>query len=509
MNTTNNQFDIASYKAIVKNFPPISWQEYCREEDEVVRQDIAAKNRILQTDAYNRTMQHIRWEKWDVEEVFTLTLRKNAGEWYNIIYWIKKQLKAIFETPITQHELDFAKAFYADQKARGGNHFFDAHMWQDIIDNHWGKIPLHIKSVADGTALKAWEPVLWVKGKGELAARFEPLFTRISYETCVASDYFEITKLMHQWRIAEVIYADEFWARSAINWQQHFAAAEAGIVGWWLQATSSDVTAAVYPQLRTSWTVAHRFLAAYPTEDDAFIDAIEKTDKITLLVDLIDSYQWIDKAIALKKKYRHTWKKIGIRLDSWDLLNQALYALKKYAEEWMLDPTMDKIIIADISSIQQIKEIEDTISAAWYNPRDFIYYGLGELLIGKDKWRSRVSAADKLTWTNGRNTGKRSDDAGKRPIPWILNIEVRDTERVIVQDHEPEQGKRLLQTVYENWNLHYDTNGLRYIDTARRHLLENFTDIEKPTVLSAETEKAVVEVNKWFDTQSTHTTAQV
>lgn len=491
-----------AYKQSLKNFPPITYEEYLQEEDEIVRQDIVKKNRILQTDAYNRTMQHIRAEKWDVEEVFTLTFRKNAGESFNIVYGIKKQLKAIFETPLSQHELDFAKAFYAQQKQRWGNHFFDATMWQDIIDNHGGHMPLHIKAVADGTAVRAGEPVLWVKGKWELAARIEPLLTRTFYETCVATDYFEITKLMHSWRIAETIFADEFGARSVINWDQHFAAAEAGIVWWGLQATSSDITAAVYPQLRTSGTIAHRFLAAYPKEDDAFLDAVEKTDKITLLVDLIDSYQGIDKAIALKKKYRHTGKKIGIRLDSGDLLDQTLYALGKYKEAGMLDATMDKIIIADISSVDEIRKIENAVREAWFEPRDFIYYGLGELLIGKDKSRGRVSAADKLTRTNGRNTGKQSNDAGKVPIPWILNIEVRDTERVIVQDHEPVQGKRLLTTVYENGRLNYDTNGIRYIDTARQHLLDNFNDINKPTVLSQATQQAITEVKDWFNDQT-------
>lgn len=38
-------------------------------------------------------------------------------------------------------------------------------MRQEIIDKHDGYIPLHIKAVADGTALRAGEPALWVRGK--------------------------------------------------------------------------------------------------------------------------------------------------------------------------------------------------------------------------------------------------------------------------------------------------------------------------------------------------------
>jgi hypothetical protein len=70
--------------------------------------------------------------------------------------------------------------------------------------------------------------------------------------------------------------------------------------------TSNDTAALVYPQTVSSGTTAHRYLACYPTEDEAFLNAIKKSDKITLLVDLVDSYKGIDKIIALKKKYRAT-----------------------------------------------------------------------------------------------------------------------------------------------------------------------------------------------------------
>lgn len=80
MNTiTQPAFDMQSYKKMLTSFPPIHREDYKQEQDEIVRQSIIEKNRILHTDAYNRTMQYIRKEKGDVEEVFTLTLRKNAG----------------------------------------------------------------------------------------------------------------------------------------------------------------------------------------------------------------------------------------------------------------------------------------------------------------------------------------------------------------------------------------------------------------------------------------------
>lgn len=497
-----SQFNLEQYTKTITEFPEIEFEEFETIKDTRVRKQIAKTNKIVKTDAYNRTMTHIRWDKWLEEEVLTLTFRKaaNKKQGLNVIYGIKDKIIELFKTKITQAELDFAAAFYNAQKKKKWNSAFNKAMWQDIIDNHDGHIPVTIKAVADGTVLRDGEPVLSIKWPGELAAIYEAVLLRASFQSAVATDWLVISQLMHEWRIAE-IYADEFGARSVINWDHHFDAAEALMVWWGLQATSSDTTALVYPQLRTSGTIAHRFLAAYPTEDEAFLEAIEKTDKISLLVDLVDSYQWIEKAIALKKKYRHTGKKIWIRLDSGNLLEQALYALRRFKEEWLDDPTMDKIIIADISSVDSIKEIEEAVYAAWFNARDFIYYGLWELLVSKDKWRWRLSAALKLTKTIKRNTWKQSNDAGKVPIPWELNIEIRETQRIIVQEDEEIQWKRLLQTVYDCGQIFYDTDDIKYIDDARKHLVENFGDIHKLPVVSEKTKAAIIEVQNYFTSQ--------
>ena len=178
--------------------------------------------------------------------------------------------------------------------------------------------------------------------------------------------------------------------------------------------------------MKSDGTTAHRYLACYPTENEAFLNAIEKTDRITLLVDLVDSYKGIDKIIALKKKYRHTGKFIGFRLDSGNLLDQTLYTLRRLQEEDILDPKYDKIVIADISDFEKIKEIEKKVTKAGFDPKKYIAYGLGGLMIAKNKTRDAVSGAYKLTNTENFATGKFSSDDGKIAIPGTLNIEIRD-----------------------------------------------------------------------------------
>lgn len=53
-------FDTQAYKARLQEFPEISFEEYQEITDLQVRRDIAKKNKIIQTDAYNRTMNFLK-----------------------------------------------------------------------------------------------------------------------------------------------------------------------------------------------------------------------------------------------------------------------------------------------------------------------------------------------------------------------------------------------------------------------------------------------------------------
>jgi nicotinic acid phosphoribosyltransferase len=123
--------------------------------------------------------------------------------------------------------------------------------------------------------------------------------------------------------------------------------------------------------------------------------------------------------------------------------------------------------VADISNIDQIIEIESAVRDAGFEPKDYILYGLGGLLVSRDKTRDAVSAGYKLTMADGRATGKLSNDPGKEATPGTLNIEIRDGVRWIVQEDEPQNGIRVLKKVYENGELYFTGNSIEAIDQAR------------------------------------------
>lgn len=485
-------FNLESYKEQLNQFPQISYEEYQQITDLQLRKDIAKKNKIIQTDSYNRTMNYLKGPDWSKEEAYTLSLRRSPNKKYVVVDGIRNQIKGLFSTPIAQHELDFAEKFYADQKRKWGNGHFNKAMRQEVIDIHNGYVPLTINAVQDGTALKPKEPAMTVKGPGEIAATYEPLLLRIFFQSVVATDAHYIDQILGEGRVVE------FWKRAAPNEDYHLDAIQANIVGASLKITSNDTAALVYPQLRAWGTTAHRYFACYPTEDDAFLNAIEKTDNIALLVDLIDSYAGIDKIIALKKKYRATGKKIAMRLDSGDLAHQAVYTLQQLQKHNMLDPELDKIVVADISTIDDLIKVETAVTEAWFDPKQFIMYGLGGLLIAREKTRDKVSGGYKLTNTESWATGKLSNDIDKIPIPGIPNVEIRENKRVIVQEYEKVEGQRLLEKVYDHGEIFFKGNDLDAIDEAKKRLKETFEYIDFPSEDSAKTKEAKIHVQKKF-----------
>ncbi len=483
-----NTFNETAYVNATQVFPQITYEEFENIKNIQVRKDIVGANRILQTDAYNRTMAHMRWEKGIQEETFTLTFRKSPNNSFNVIHWVRNTLQTLFQHPITQSELDFAKAAIQTVNKSKWVSYFNEQMRQDIIDNNSGYIPLTITSVEDWTVLKPQEPLMRVTWPGEIAAHFEPCLIPIFYQSVVATDAAYLDEIISDWRMIEV------GKRGAVNEAMHIDALESLYIWWWLTHTSNDAATVIYPQLTSVWTIWHRYLSSYASENEAFRNAIETADKASLLVDMADSYSGIEKSIELKKEYRDNPEKIvSMRLDSGDLIKQAIYALTLQKEAWLTDPTRDKIIIEGIESIDEFRKIDKEIEDAWFNPKRWIIFWSWEILIAKNKVRSAVSAGFKLTNTILWPTWKISNSPWKEPIPGKPNIEIREDERVIVQEDEAVNWKRLLTKVYENWLFYYwQTDELMYLDDTRKRVKQSMKEILLPSVKSERT----IEVHK-------------
>lgn len=470
-------FNFQDYKRQLNEFPDISYQEYQEIKDEQVRQDIAKKNKILQTDTYNRTMNHIKWSaKSNLVETFTFSMRR-APEWssYIVVDWIRKMIKNLFSYPITQAELDFAKDFYADQKEKWWVGYFDYEMWEKVV-KEWWYMPLLIRAVPDGTLVHPGEPVITVTWPSELAAVFEPMIIRPFFKSAIATTGNQYADAIG-WSLAPIC---EQWKRAWASEETHMDWVSSLMVWGGLDKTSNDAAALAY-NLKTSGTTAHRFYASYDSEKDAMEDAAQ-IDNMVILTDLIDTISGINKALEIKKRKQAEWKNVMLRLDSGNIAELAIYALQKQKELWMTDPKKDKICISDgVSTIEKFKKVCDIVKDAWFDPESFLMFWIWWWLVTNWKTRDAVSAAYKLTNTDNRPTWKLSNDRGKESIPWILDIEIRDWKRYLVQESEDMQWERLFQTVYDNWKIFYWDDDLQEIEKARQQVLKSKQWIDYPT----------------------------
>jgi nicotinic acid phosphoribosyltransferase len=102
-------------------------------------------------------------------------------------------------------------------------------MWQKVIDENNGYLPLDIKAVDDGTLLKKWEPVMTVTWPSELWAHLEPLLLQLHYQSAVAGDMHYLEEIIWEWRTVEFGY------RSARSTLDHIGAVRALYAWWWVK----------------------------------------------------------------------------------------------------------------------------------------------------------------------------------------------------------------------------------------------------------------------------------
>ena len=470
-------FNAIEYKRKLNEFPNITFEEYQNITDEQLRQDIAKKNKIIQTDTYNRTMNYIKGDvRSNLVETFTFAMRR-VPDWssYIVVDWVRKMIKNLFWFPVTQNELNFAKDFYDYQSENWWVWYFDVDMWQKVIDNWW-YMPLTIRAVPDWTLVHPGEPVITVTWPSELAAVFEPMIIRPFFKSAVATTGSLYADAIW-WSLFPIC---EQWKRAWASEETHMDGVSSLIVWWWLDKTSNDAAALAY-NLKTSWTTAHRFYVSYDTEDEA-MEAAAQINNMVILTDLIDTESWINKALEIKKRKQAEWRNVMLRLDSGNIAELAVYALKKQKEMWMVNPKTDKICISDgVSTIEKFKNVCNIVKEAWFNPESYLIFWIWGWLVTNNKTRDTMSAAYKLTNTENWPTWKLSNDRWKETIPGVLDIEIRDGTRYLVQESEPIQWERLFKTVYDNWKIYYEDNDLEEIAKARQQVLKSKEWIWYPT----------------------------
>jgi nicotinate phosphoribosyltransferase len=167
-------------------------------------------------------------------------------------------------------------------------------------------------AVPEGTIVHAEEPILEVTAPIAVAQLVETvLLNRITLHTTLAS------KAARYVLAAEGRDMVDFAFRRTQGSDAAMAAArDSAIVGF---VATSNVTAARRYGLQVAGTMAHSFIEAFPSEEEAFrAFAQDHPTRTTFLVDTYDSLNGVRTAIAVARELGIT-DRVGIRLDSGNL----------------------------------------------------------------------------------------------------------------------------------------------------------------------------------------------
>ncbi len=447
------------------------------------RMEQAAKNRIINTDTYNRTMDYLRGpEGWREEETYVLQMRRSPHG-YLVACGIEDAVNELVTQPITQEELDEAEQYYAANNVP----FFNKDMWQAIIDENDGFLPIEIYGARDGTVVLPGEPLIRATGPGELIAHFEHLFHRPFYDTLVATKGNELTKLL-----GDPNRFIEVGKRGTPDELTHLRAIKALQVGGDITMTSNDAAGVAFEDVRSVGTIGHRYVQRFPSVEAAFRHAVENLDTVSLLVDLVDSYDGMNIALKLKEEYRETDKNIWVRLDSGDLKAQLRYYLDACNERGYTDPIRDRITVEGFENLEDIAEMEAMLTE---EEKKRVIYGGGGIAVSQQTSRSDASTGFKLAeYVTPAGvvepSRKFSDSPGKESLPGEPTIIVLDgLARYIAQYKEMDQGTDLLELLYANGQIAQPSS----IDQARARRKAQMPAIEQMVqegeraVLSAQT----------------------
>ncbi len=493
--------------------------------------------RMLQTDAYYVSSNFYIHQDAKDHSVYQIAFRREELPWMKMMGVKEKDHKLIFHglqdimndilhDPVTREEIEEADKFYKTAR-NGWQYKWDRGMWEKILSENNGIIPIKIEALKDGSTVFPKEPAIQItagEGYGELAAWFETRLLQVwaaSERASMLRHWLEYNKDMIRNTSDATLSEEEitkkaqrmlvdFSDRSSMCPQESERMGKASMLVFPTQSTLSAVYSAykdngnVIPGSIAMPSLPHRVVESYENEGDAYVSLYNFT-KGGLGSYVADCYDFRNAVetylIPLAKEAQEDNKKLGIntiinaRPDSGDPFEEVKFVLDKAVENGMYREiktrdgkilkgmTVLKALQADGMTFKKMIEINNRLIEAGYSPSDCLSYGVGGFLHDSIS-RSNMSAAQKLaevgTGLRKRPTMKCPiDEPVKESIPGAVKVvrEVNSTEPTVRSLDE--QGESAYITWYDGVNGH----GIEYTEnfaSIQNRVLNEFNKYERP-----------------------------
>lgn len=400
------------------------------------------------TDAYN--LSHF-FLKENVDKEISLIFNRNRPM---ILNGFSQVVHNIVDQPITQKMVLEAK-----READNMGMPFPLDMWERVVNEFDGYLPLKIQALPDGTWCPKGTPFAKItnteKGFGELVTWFEPVLLHTSFDSGCATRAFEMRKYLDSNKLNRN-RIHSFGMRGHASMENAIKAGKA----WRLFLNGTD-------DFHTQWVTdangksipatAHKTIQQFNNELDAYYHSIDATKAhgFNIVAIVIDTYDPITFIKYYAKKVAEYGKSRGVHIvfrpDSGNIFDQA-YGL--YCIMWssgLQDNT--SIILGEGITFDKIREWDIKFRALGVD-LNYINYGMGAGFY-KDIDRDYLGFAMKTSFSNGQNRMKFSADPIKQSIAGDVKLYTCDGYDDIwvgylEQPNIPYFGyKKLYKTIYE------------------------------------------------------------
>ncbi|MBY0450279.1 MAG: nicotinamide phosphoribosyltransferase domain-containing protein [Cyanobacteria bacterium] len=494
---------------------------------------IAASDGYISPDARNNSTYHIAFRRLKAPWADQLGIKPEDQRM--VFYGLQEVLRDLLLDPITPQEVDEAESFYKIAH-RGKPSHFNRALWDQVVRDYDGFLPLKIEALPEGAVSFPGEPVIQITappGMGHLAAWFESKLIQVwatSERATMLRYWLDYNKALVQ-QCSPSLLPDsaltnkaqmrlvDFSDRSSMTPQESQRLGLASLTSFPTTSTNSAGYLAWkrsngdFPFNVSMDSLYHGVVQGYKHEKTAYRQLFDHSRgrAASYVADCYDFRRAVSSylvPLAKEAAALNDGTLVYARPDSGDAYEEVKFVLDEAVKAGLYKDivthdgkklkamTTLRVVQADGMSFQKIQEIDRRLIEAGYSPAESVVYGVGGFLHDSLS-RSNLSAAQKINAVGFEQRAVMKcpkDGAGKESIPGRVKL-VRSLDKSPSVRQEDEPGENALITWYNGIDRQESGQGLIYQEDfgrVQRRVLEDFHRYPKPTQLHSEEIRTLV-----------------
>lgn len=373
-----------------------------------------------------------------------------------IVHGLQRIMRDILGTPVTAEEVDEADRFLKTFHAGGLPFTWDRAIWDRVVTERSGLIPIRMWALRDGFTCFPGEPILQIEamdGFGEFAGYFESKILQVWAPSERATlmrallDYnkdlvkrcssgyltdeqleFQAALMIHDFGDRAGSCAEESEVLGMAHLTSHFGTdTVVGAYVAWKESGNKPIGCSIK-------ALAHRIVQGFKEESQAYLSLYESAPNTftSHVGDCYDFYNAVDQyLIPLAQKAKETGGVIVARPDSGDALEQIVYVLDAAKEaglyttqaNGLVSMTHLRVIQGDSMTFGSMQSINDDLVLLGYSPPGCLVYGIGGYLrnaIARDNFGATLKLC--AVGPEKRPVMKFSHTPGKGSVPGLVKV---------------------------------------------------------------------------------------